>query len=442
MMINLVDNTPTFFPLTQETEGLRMIANQQIGSLIDQHPDLLVFPQCLDDCADDLKDQMIFSEYDSYNQSGERQMNIAPTNMVGFIGVQDTSVSICSRFSPKEGLGKDYFLHYLLQKALSVNLFNLESNYSEDDQIFDFLLLLFPGMLKQALNQGIYKEYQTFSRNDSNVKGTIDVARHLRTNSPFNGNVSYRSREISYDNNITELIRHTIEYINSSQFGKSILRSDAETTECIAQIVSATPSYIKGNRSHIIQVNKKSASHPYYTKYKPLQKLCLRILRHQKIKYGEDSQKIYGILFDMSWLWEEYMSKILPEFTHPQNRKKKGAIYLGTHKAMERYPDLYKGEANGVVLDAKYKRNVDRNDEHQVITYMYRLQSVYGGFLMPQSDSYGSICTDLLGYGFQLGHHYFLVPQEANCYSDFVKKIEANEKTFYSEIQKVCPQQN
>lgn len=433
-MITLVDNTPTVVPSSSENEGLRLVANQSIGSLISHHPELLVFPQCLDDCEDDLKKQTICTMYENIDANGDRQMNITPTNVVGYIGVQDTKISICSRFSPKKGLGADYFLHYLLQKALSVNLFNLEHNYTEDDQVFDFLLLLFPGMLKQAIAQGLYKEYKTYSRNDANVKGGIEVVRHLRLNVPFNGNVAYRSREISYDNSVTELIRHTIEYIRSNQFGRTLLSSEMEIVECVSQIVTATPTYTKGDRNRIVRANQKPVAHPFYTKYKPLQNLCIRILRHQKIRYGDTSKRIYGILFDMSWLWEEYMAKILSDYTHPQNRKGTNPVYLGDNGAMIRFPDLYKGESDGVVLDAKYKNDIDRNDQHQVISYMYRLKSRYGGLLMPSKGKVNTHATDLLGYGKKLALHYLMIPQEAETYQDFVREINTSEEAFRYEI--------
>ena len=46
------------------------------------------------------------------------------------------------------------------------------------------------------------------------MRGTIDINRHLKLNLPFNGRVAYRTREFSHDNHVTELIRHTIEYIS------------------------------------------------------------------------------------------------------------------------------------------------------------------------------------------------------------------------------------
>lgn len=433
-MIHLVDNTPRDLPFSHEREGIRLIANQTIESLVGKHPELLVFPQCLNDCKDNLKKQYILSLSEDVDNAGARTMHLLPTNLVGYIGVSGTDISITSRFSPRMGLEKDFFLHYLLHKVLSINLLSLEHGYSQDDQVFDFLVLLFPGILRQALAQGLYKEYQTHDRNDANVKGVIDVSRHLQRNIPFNGQIAYRSREISYDNSVTELIRHTIEHIRLSSFGKALLSSDQEVSECVSRIIAATPSYSKGERCRVIRSNHKAVSHPYFTKYKPLQDLCLRILRHERIRYGDAPNKVYGVLFDVSWLWEEYVAQLLPDYIHPRNRDGIGAIHLGRYGAMERYPDYYKGEDGGIVLDAKYKKGAGRDDQHQVISYMYRLKSHHGGFLMPSLEGNTSHLTELLGYGRYLGYHYLTIPKDTASFSDFCHKIASCETEFVSEI--------
>lgn len=68
--------------------------------------------------------------------------------------------------------------------------------------------------MKNAISQGVYRQYITHKYNDANVRGVIDVSRHIKYNEPFNGSVAYTTREYSYDNHITQLIRHTIEFIS------------------------------------------------------------------------------------------------------------------------------------------------------------------------------------------------------------------------------------
>ena len=95
-------------------------------------------------------------------------------------------------------------------------------------------------------------------------------------------------------------------------------------------------------------------------------KICLQILRHESLKYGQEKDKIYGILFDGAWLWEEYLNTIFVGhqlgITHAENKTGKNGIQLYDGGKKCYYPDFYKqtqGDLTGdssFVLDAKYKR--------------------------------------------------------------------------------------
>ena len=113
----------------------------------------------------------------------------------------------------------------------------------------------------------------------------------------------------------------------------------------------------------------------------------------EEVKYGETDEEICCILFDGAWLWEEYLNTILQKegFKHPENKKHKGGIYLFEDHSGIRYPDFYKDD---IVLDAKYKKlesyekvsKVNRDDLHQLITYITNLQASKGVFIAPLSE--------------------------------------------------------
>ena len=288
--------------------------------------------------------------------------------------------------------------------------------------------------------QGIYKEYQRNEYNDTNVRGVINIDKHLKMNFPFNGHIAYRTREFSHDNHITELIRHTIEYIGKTKFGKALLEKDEQTRRNVAQIISATSHYSRQEREKVIKSNLKVISHPYYSRYTPLQKLCLRILKHEKIKYGEKEDKVYGILFDISYLWEEYLATIFERqgFKHPNNKKGTGRIYLTKDKLYPRYPDFYR-ELDNTIIDAKYKREISRDDVHQMITYMYRLKGLNGIFVQPSENIYQSTSHDLWGYGAddnaKLKTFYYSISQEKSDYKQFVSDMIQSEDILKSQFQ-------
>lgn len=72
--------------------------------------------------------------------------------------------------------------------------------------------------------------------NDGNVKGTIDVARHITKNTPFIGNIAYSQREFSYDNDLMELIRHTIEYIKRKPYGNHLLAKVRDEVKLVVEV--------------------------------------------------------------------------------------------------------------------------------------------------------------------------------------------------------------
>ena len=300
----------------ENRNDLQLIANTSVEELVKSSPELLVFPHNLNQNGD---------EIGKLHLIGLGKEKVTTGNLMGFIGVNGTQINICSRFSQDDG--NDYFLHYMLCKVFRLNLFNLDYSISKDT-IFDFLLYLFPHYLKKAMRQGLFKQYQQKRYNDANVRGVINVSRHIRENIPFRGTVSYDTREHSYDNSITQLIRHTIEYIRQKPLGRQILQNDADTISCASQIVLATPSYAQTNRQKVIHANVRPTIHPYFVDYTPLQRLCMQILRHETIKYGKEKDKVYGILFDGAWLWEEYLNTVLHElgFHHPENKLQIGGF--------------------------------------------------------------------------------------------------------------------
>ena len=401
-----------------------------IEQLCNENASLLVWPLNKKDTDDDVEKEIVF---DIVNTENPDDVRLRTYNVMGFIGINNLKIKIGSRF---DNDNHDFFLHYMLQKVLSFNLFNLD--YTNDDEaVFDLMMLMFPFYLKAALTQGLYREYQHREYNNSKVKGTIDVGRHLRSNIPFKGNIAYSLREYTYDNDLTQLIRHTIEFIRTKPLGKHILNKDKETLNNVRQIVENTTYYNKADKRRIIQKNLRPNRHPYYTAYRPLQSLCIQILRNDERKYGERNDELRGILFDGAWLWEEYVYTIIKNkgFKHSQNKKGIGKICLFNDSSGVRYPDFYN---DNIVLDAKYKRfenmekvsKVNRDDIHQLITYIVRLQCLHGGFVSPMENRQPSVPTShLVGYDATLSIFSIEIPK-ADSFKEFCEKMKKSEDDF------------
>lgn len=423
------------------------ISGKKISDLKNQDGFLIYCNE--DKLKDDVESSSIFTI------SGNK---LTTYNIAGFIGTKHTFLTIRSRFAKEND---DYFLHYMLQKVFNINISTLE-HATDRNKAFQFLPYLFKYYFLKALSQGLYKKYVWNKYNDSKVKGTIDIARHIKHNFIFTGNIAYNVREHSYDNNINQLIRHTIEYISNLKMFSMMLESD-DMADLVQDIRSITPTYSEKNRQQVINNNLKSDIHPYYYEYEPLRQICLQILMEDdELKYGRQENKIYGVLFDVAWLWEEYLNTLVSEidsnFIHTRNKEGAGRIYMlknenNEPKYWQAYPDFYSKKL-GIVMDAKYKHangisKIGSDDRMQIISYMHILGLKKGVFLHPADNkhagniSYGKLNIPEKNTDEYVYQYCFKIPQgEINGMQDFIDKITVSENEFIEYWKSVLKNNN
>lgn len=422
------------FDAALHLENLQRLAAKPLSELcLEECPNLLIFPADFKTHGDDIGKQHIFAI------DNER---LITGNIMGFIGYRNTQVSIRSRFAQADC--HDYFIHYMLQRVFAINLFDLK--FSTDyESILNFLIYLFPSFLKKAMRNGIYKEYQIREYNDANVRGRIDVSRHIRQNIPFTGKVAYTTREYATDNHLTQLVRHTIEYIAQHPLSGNILNNDEDTKGAVCKIRQVTKTYNRGARRQIVNQNLRPVRHPYFSEYRNLQHLCLQILRQEGIKYGYDGSPVYGILFDGAWLWEEYLNTVLSDagFLHPKNKTGEGGrrIFkdnIGYETVM---PDFQK---KGIVLDAKYKsysnwKEITRDDRFQLLAYMHLYDADKSGFIVPVCFSPDKTTTrSLNGRGGTMSIIGMNVATICKNYKEFCSHMAQEEKLLINSIEQIC----
>lgn len=393
---------------------------------------VFVFPEFVLDAEDITRDQTIIQSINDSYRFG---------NVMGFLGCGDERLIIQSRFSSQDD---DYFFQYLLDKVLDFpKIVDMESDANQDNRLFNFLLFLFPYYLKTAMRKGLFKKYIRNRYNDGNVKGTIDIARHIEKNTPFIGNVAYSQREFSYDNSLMELIRHTIEFIKGKPYGNRLL---VKVKDEVKLVIDATPGYEVYDRQKVVEQNKKNAvRHAYFREYLALQRLCLLILRHQKHQIGSGTKQIYGVLFDGAWLWEEYINSLITDvFYHPMNKGGRGAQRLFEGNIGLIYPDfISRDNENRIIADAKYKPidNIGNRDYLQVLAYMFRFDAKAGYYLYPETEGADDLRLRMnQGSTYEknvspredisVTKHGLIIPRDVQGYSEFIAKIKAHEQDF------------
>ena len=199
----------------------------------------------------------------------------------------------------------------------------------------------------------------------------------------------------------------------------------------------------------VINQNLRPIRHPYFSAYTELQNLCLRILRHESIKYGQEKDKVYGILFDGAWLWEEYLAILLKDkFNHYlKNSGKKFYLFQRNSNNIQQIIPDYISIDRTVVADAKYIP-LDKNDTYgekserataiyyKTITYMYRFNTTIGYLLYP-NPNYNKknvliINGESGGELIKLGLH---IPSGRDNFKSFVNAINDAEDFFLKEMK-------
>lgn len=352
------------------------IADKTLGEL--EKEGVFVFPEKIYESPDIEEDQIILQSYNNCYRT---------SNIMGLVGCGSDQLAIESRFSSGE---RDYFFQYLLERVVEFpNVVDMNVGANQENMLFNLLLFLFPRYLKEALRKGLFKTYICNQYNDNHVSGRVDIPRHISKNTPFVGNIAYSQREYAYDNDLTELIRHTIEFIRRKPYGRQIL---SKAKEEVALIVDATSKYRFQDKQKVMDANQKvPVRHAYYREYRKLQHLCLLILQHKKHQIGLGTKQVYGILFDGAWLWEEYVNLLVENmFYHPMNRLGRGAQRLFAGNIGLIYPDFIGRDShNRVIGDAKYKPvdNIGNRDYLQILAYMLRFGAKHGFYFYPSIEN-------------------------------------------------------
>lgn len=408
MTIHLKDNSKVSEE-DAKNSLIQFLANRDLESLAKEN--LIIFPPTIKESEDLKSKNFIFTFY---------KRAIWTQNIVGIIKKGNEEIHITSRFHESNEPNEDYFLRYLLQKVLHYNVMKEQVSASQSNDYYDLLIYLFPLYLGNALKKGVYKEYIEKTYNDANIKGPIQLARHIKQNVPFMGKVAYKAREFSYDNKVTQLVRHTIDYIQKDR--RFDLEDDLTIKENIRDIKQETPTYVAQARHEIVRENVLNpVRHGYFVEYYELQQLCIQILRQEKIGFADDTDKINGIIIDVAWLWEEYLATLLVDFKHPEKNE---SIYQSGNSGQVR-PDFYNDK---IVIDAKYKPLVDktikREDRFQIISYLHYRKAEKAGILYPATDTKFEPEGTLKGKGGEIFKQSLAIPKNSDTYDAFVETME------------------
>lgn len=336
-------------------------------------------------------------------------------------------LNIHSRFDQNNRNG--YFLMYMFEKtSLAHGKAYLDMEiFSSTCNSWDLMLIItFVQQMQTAMKKGMFRQYRDYERNDSRIRGRIDIARHIRENPIFTGKISYTAREYTVDNPLNVLILRT--YLCAKDKYPHILQrllASHEVARQGIQILEQEVEYWQDTSDYsAMQNTDRPIAHSIYQDYESLRKTCHAILERLSINpyyQAETSDSpVSGLLVDLSHLWEDFLyCAVLQEYSgldSPYAQDEHTIIGCRGFKPDFLVPSVWNPESGlpkpsapyDMVLDAKYKRSWSetcydepdqtkaastrisawtktRNDVFQILAYALSFNCKYCGAIFPVS---------------------------------------------------------
>ena len=304
----------------------------------------------LDSKEDNIEDLIVISDRDRFNDKGKKNIYSSLDGKYfwgGLVGILkgkmnhifesdlneeeiseqsnteysdiEITIQIQSRFDIDNNgnRAKPYFLSTMLLRCnVGINDQLVPNN---DDFFFDLLLLyLFKEKANTCYEKGLYKTYHRFENNNDRLKGSIDIARHIKLNMGLNnGKIAYSYRENTVDNYLNHLIVCAFEKLKhkypDSVF--SVYNDQANTNfKNLIETIKSKIVYPSYDSRTLISKNLTGISHPFFTEYEDLRKISLRILRDEGVSMFDGRfDDVNGVLFYIPDLWEMYLESLLKD---------------------------------------------------------------------------------------------------------------------------------
>lgn len=346
---------------------------------------------------DGRKDQPFFV-FKEDRKRGDRFW-LETNNLMGVLRFRGKSgdsvqVEVLSRFDKGEN---NHFLNYLLSKVFDCAL-GTEEVEARRSSLLDLLLdIVFVRRFGEAAKAGLLRHYREFRNNDWNFKGRLDLARHIRENIPLMHGIAYRKREIDLDVPVNRMILMAALAVNRRHPG--FFEGNPDASDALRQLRMGVSEErdLRAVLSH--RDCREPVTHPFFREvWEPLRRIARMILEDERwTLFSEETEDdtVSGVVFDGSWLWEEYVATVLGAagFRHCERGGGNGLAVFD--KGIGRFypdfllPDDFSYHRNAVVLDTKYKRanpNGGRDDVHQVLCYLLLTGAKLGGLVFPPVD--------------------------------------------------------
>ncbi|NVK66505.1 MAG: restriction endonuclease [Flavobacteriales bacterium] len=298
---------------------------------------------------------------------------------VGVIQVDGLLVHIHPKADKDENEGRWKGVLLQMLKACGKVKAQTAGNAQLKKQRINLLEVYFEYFLNEMeglIHAGLVKKYRKETRNVKALKGKLEFAGNIRRNLVHKERF-YTTHQV-YDSNheLHQVLRHALDIVGQFTRGTRLNDNCRRVQMAFPEVDSINPT---GHMLSSIKLNRKTAP------YERALELAKFIILNYSPDINRGPQKMIALLFNMNELWEEYVLKMLKNYSldHPEMGLKvsgqESKLFYGSSRTIRPDIVLRKGEGGDeevFVIDTKWKRPINRNASIEDLRQMY----TYGRF--------------------------------------------------------------
>lgn len=296
-------------------------------------------------------------------------------NYVGVLKVGDLTIEVLPK-TDKHEASKSQWQKVLLQMlAISLDVKAKTTTHADvilrSHSVLEAYLNLFLNETERLLHEGLVKKYRTDIGNKTSLKGKLLMHQHISKNLVHAERFYVAHQVYDRDNIFNSILSEALNCIRSLGASNSISKY---CSTLLLNFPECRPINISQKLFERLQYNRKTER---YRKAIELARIIL-LNYHPDVKGG--SNNILAIMFDMNFLWESYIYKMLSKASRAIDKK---CVVLDQQRTLFwKHPDKWSlnlvpdllicfGDSDRFILDTKWKYKKDTSPEDIRQMYAY-----------------------------------------------------------------------
>ncbi|MHA1223946.1 MAG: McrC family protein [Candidatus Heimdallarchaeaceae archaeon] len=285
-------------------------------------------------------------------------LQVTTKNWIGVIKLSSFILEI----RPKFDEGFEYLPHlinytnnkYKIHK--SKKRFQIEKN----DNLLELIIKMFIFELQNTLLKGLKKDYNEKNEDILTIRGRVNFTRQIQQNLNLPLPIACIYDEYDYNNIENKIILLTLDFLSTIRSHCSLNKEIKNYQQFFQQICSIEDFNKDFSIFYQLRYHRQNLH------YQELHNLCRFILFGHGIDniYVNGNQSVFCFLLDMNYLFEEFIYRLLSDFSNKsiriyKQKSKDNAILYKGEKYHSIRPDILVCDQNNNIIeliDVKYKR--------------------------------------------------------------------------------------